>query len=108
LSTIHSLVLGYELSGELSLYKEAWYRSQALVTDELPAGIMFDGSSTQQELFDALESVSHLPGPSNLYTRLRNQRPNWSITQGSRIFGWTHAYNVPYLLYMLERDGIPK
>ncbi|MCH7940173.1 MAG: hypothetical protein IID13_10595, partial [Candidatus Marinimicrobia bacterium] len=109
LSTIHSLLLGYELSGELSLYKEAWHRAQALVTDELPASAKFDGSSTQQELFEALEKVSHLPGPSNLYTRMGTaRRPNWSITQGSRIFGWTHAYNVPYLLYMLEREGIPE
>lgn len=28
----------------------------------------------------------------------------WDMTQGMRVFGWTHAYNVPWLLYWL-RDG---
>lgn len=108
LSTIHSLLVGYKLSGEPSLYREAWDRAQVLITDELPDPDMFDGSHTQQELFEALESVSHLPGPSNLYARVPSRRPIWSITQGSRVFGWTHAYNVPYLIYWLEKEGMPK
>ena len=60
-------------------------------------------TTTQADFFDALNSVSHLP-PSREHP---NRRPIWSLTNGLRIFGWTHAYNVPYLLHWLEKEGPP-
>ena len=40
--------------------------------------------------------------------RTDGRKANWTLNQGSRIFGWTHAYNLPYLLYYLEKEGPPK
>jgi hypothetical protein len=98
LSTIHSLLLGYKLSGEESLYRTARERAQVLRTDELPSDDAFQ-EYDQQELAEALTTVSHLPDG-------REPRPPiWKITNGLRVFGWTHAYNVPYLIYWLKRDG---
>ncbi len=104
LSTIHSLLLGYKLSGEPSLYREAVKRAELLKTDKLSDPNLFDGSHTQLELFNALESVDHMP-PNELAP---DRRPNWTLNGGSRVFGWTHAYNVPYLLYWLEKEGYPE
>lgn len=103
LSSISVLLLGYQLSGDSLLYRTAYERAQALKTDSL--SLSFAEASSQIELFKALEGVSHLPrsreeGPAD--------RPIWSITNGLRIFGWTHAYNVPYLVYWLEREGPPE
>jgi hypothetical protein len=98
LSTIHSLLLGYKLSGEESLYRTARERAQVLRTDELPSDDAFQ-EYDQQELAEALTTVSYLPDG-------REPRPPiWKITNGLRVFGWTHAYNVPYLIYWLKRDG---
>jgi hypothetical protein len=101
LSSISVLLLGYQLSGDRSLYRTAYDRAQALKTDSL--SVSFGNAVTQAELFEALEAVSHLPGAREDPDR----RPIWSITNGLRIFGWTHAYNVPYLTYWLEREGPP-
>lgn len=98
LSTIHSLLLGYKLSGERSLYETAVERAQVLKTEQLPGSRPFTPSRTQRSLADALEDVSNLPdgrGP---------RPPIWKITNGLRVFGWTHAYNVPYLIYWLNRE----
>ncbi|MCH7676113.1 hypothetical protein IH879_14335 [candidate division KSB1 bacterium] len=104
LSTIHSLLLGYKLSGEPSLFREAVKRAELLKTDKLSDPNLFDGSHTQLELFNALESVDHMP-PNE---QAPDRRPNWTLNGGSRVFGWTHAYNVPYLLYWLEKQGYPE
>ena len=56
--------------------------------------------STQKEYSEALLKVSNLPNGEG--------RPAiWGITNGLRVFGWTHAYNIPYLLYWLE-NPIPE
>ena len=101
LSSISVLLLGYQLSGDPSLHRTAYDRAQALKTDSLQ--ISFDDAVNQAELFRALEQVSNLPPEREDPDR----RPIWSITNGLRIFGWTHAYNVPYLVHWLKREGPP-
>lgn len=95
LASISPLLKGYELSGEESLLREAVQRAQVLRTDALPDGA-FGPTQTQAALAEALEGVSHLPGSEG-------RPPIWKITNGLRIFGWTHAYNVPYLIYWLQQ-----
>jgi len=94
LSSIHSLLVGYEFTGEKSFLEEALRRAEVLKTDALPADAF--ARMTQRQLAEALEAVSHLPESTT-------GRPAiWKITNGLRVFGWTHAYNVPWLLYWLE------
>jgi len=103
LATISPLIYAYELSGEKSFYKEAWKRAQHLKVDELEnEDIFYDKSTTQADLFNLLGEIDNMP------PRDDGRQPNWILSQGSRIFGWTHAYNVPYLLYFLENEGPPK
>ncbi len=98
LSSISSLVLGYEFSGEQSLLEEAIQRARHLKTDELPQNLF--AYSNQQLLANALENVSHLPKTETGF------RPAiWKITNGLRIFGWTSIYNIPYLEYWMEKEG---
>jgi hypothetical protein len=95
LSSISSLVVGYELSGEESFLDAAKERARHLETDRLPKD--FEEYQNQQALAKALESVSHLPDDEGGW------RPAiWKISNGLRVFGWTHIYNVPWLLYWLD------
>ena len=96
LSSVISLVFGYELSGERSLLEEMTTRIEVLRTSALPRQI--DRSWTQRELFEALEQVNRLPGAPG------RRRAGWSFTNGLRIFGWTHAYTLPYVLETLSTD----
>lgn len=101
LSSIHSLLIGYEYSSDPSFLNEAIKRAEVLKTDKLPKP--FNSYSTQKLLAEALDNVSHLPeDPENRDVR---GDANWSIKQGLRVFGWTHAYNVPYLLHWLRKDA---
>ncbi|MDN5213522.1 hypothetical protein QQ020_15735 [Fulvivirgaceae bacterium BMA12] len=102
LSTIHSLLVGYELSGEKSFFEEAVDRAKFLKTDKLPKPI--EAIKSQGEMSDALESVSHLPDEKNYHEGANKDVAIWDISQGLRVFGWTHAYNVPYLLYWLRKE----
>lgn len=98
LSSISSLVLGYELSGEESFLEEAKYRARYLKTDSLPQA--FNRYKSQQALGEALEKVSSLPDDEG------GRRPAiWKISNGLRVFGWTHIYNIPYLLYWMDTKG---
>jgi len=101
LASISTLLMGYQLSDDRSLYRAAYHRAQVLRTDPMPTA--FDEADSQSALADALEGVDNLP-PSQ---ENPDRRPIWSITNGLRIFGWTHAYNVPYLVHWLEREGPP-
>lgn len=95
LSSISSLTLGYELSGKQSFLDEAMERAQYLKTDVLPKPL--NTYSNQKERAEALESVSHLPEDPGGF------RPAiWKISNGMRVFGWTHIYNLPYLLYWMD------
>jgi hypothetical protein len=99
LSSIHPLIVGYDLTGEDKFFIEACERSRHLLVDELENP--WDSYQTQGELADALESVSNLPsageGPS-----FRGRNPIWTFSNGMRIFGWTHAFNVPYTIERLQ------
>jgi hypothetical protein len=98
LSSVYSLVLGYELTGEPSLLAEIRHRMEVLKVDKLSKP--FDAGWTQAALGEALEGVSHLPKQSS--SRFRS-KPIWSISNGFRVFGWTHAYTLPYALDLLDR-----
>ena len=101
LSSISVLLLGYQLSEDPSLYRTAYERARMLKVD--PLSMSFKDAPNQKVLFEGLESGSNLaPSREN-----PNRRPIWSVTHGLRIFGWTHAYNVPYLVHWLEREGPP-
>jgi len=100
LSSIHGLVLGYKYTHEKSFLQEALYRAEVLKTDALPRS--FDSYSTQKSLEKALDNTSHLPAKADRFEQ-RGDKPIWAITGGMRVFGWTHSYNIPYLLYYLEK-----
>lgn len=100
LSSISSLVLGYEFSGEKSLLDEAVNRARYLRTDVLPQD--FNSYENQKILAEALEEVSNFPKNEGGF-----RPPIWQITNGLRIFGWTSIYNVPYLEYWMEQEGYP-
>jgi len=100
LSSISSLVLGYEYSGEKSLLDEAVDRAQYLKTKELVQD--FDSYENQKILADALEEASGFPKDPGA-----RRPPIWQITNGLRIFGWTSIYNVPYLEYWMEKENYP-
>ena len=95
LSSISSLLLGYEQSGEQSLLDAAVFRARYLKTGEIPASSF--PLATQREYADALESVSEFPK-----TPGARRPPIWQIANGLRIFGWTSIYQVPYLNYWIE------
>ena len=98
LSSIHSLLVGYEYSGETSFLEEAVKRSEVLKTDELSREI--SSFSNQKKLAASLEEVSHLPED------LESSRGAiWKFTNGLRVFGWTHIYNIPSLVYWLDHEN---
>lgn len=120
LSSVHSLVLGYRLSGEPSFLNELRRRLEPLRVDALSRPI--DDSWTQAALFEALEAASHLPDDPNRHrldllnrgpVKLRAgeipppRRAGWAFTNGLRIFGWTHAFTLPYALALLEETSPP-
>ena len=104
LASIHSLISGYELSGERSMLDAALERSQQLKTNQLD--YVVDDQSTQRTYAIALENASNLPKfPEGGEHPFFGARPIWSITNGLRVFGWTHAYNVPWLIPHLEEPA---
>lgn len=102
LSTIHSLIVGYELSGEPSFLEEAIRRAEVLKTEQLPGPL--EGLGNQKEMAEALLKVSRLPPDPNYHEGDGRGFTLWEITQGLRVFGWTHIYNVPWLLYWLREN----
>ena len=100
LSSISSLVLGYEYSGEKSLLDEAVNRARYLKTEELVQD--FNSYQNQKILADALEEASNFPKDPGA-----RRPPIWQITNGLRVFGWTSIYNVPYLEYWMEKENYP-
>lgn len=107
LATIHSLVIGHEFTGEQSFLDEAKKRAEIFKTDKLSK--TFDELGNQKNIAQALQEVSHLPTSGIFRTRPRrdpSQRwfSNWDPTQGLRVFGWTHIYNVPWLMHWLDKE----
>ncbi len=97
LATIYPLLLGYELSGEKVYLNEALSRAEVLKVGELPkSSEEYDNAKAYSE--DLLK-ISNLPDSKGRFT-------NWQTNQGLRVFGWTHAYNIPYLLYWMDQENI--
>lgn len=99
LASIYTLIVAYDLTG-LDIYlDEAIKRGQHLYVDEIKQP--FNKFSTQKMLADEMEKVSHMPtageGPS-----FRGRQPIWAFSHGMRIFGWTHAFGIPYLIDRME------
>lgn len=104
LASIHSLIAGYELNGEKSLLDAAIKRSQYLKTGKLD--YVVTEQTTQEEYAKALELASNLPRfPEGGSHPFFGERPIWSITNGLRVFGWTHMYNVPWLIPYLDEPA---
>ncbi len=97
LATIYPLLLGYEISGEKVYLDEALARAEVLKIGELPK-IPEEYESAETYSEDLLE-ISNLPMSKGRFT-------NWQTNQGLRVFGWTHAYNIPYLLYWMDKENI--
>lgn len=96
LATIYPLLLGYEISGEKVYLNEALARAEMLKIGELPKSPeAYENAETYSE---DLLSISNLPMSKKRFT-------NWQTNQGLRVFGWTHAYNIPYLLYWMDKEN---
>jgi hypothetical protein len=101
LSSIHALVVGYDLTGNGDYLREACTRAVNLRTAEMPRP--FDSYTTQRELILQMESVSNLPGrPVGDAVLTAGRGSIWNLSGGLRIFGWTHANGVPYLIDRLQ------
>ncbi|CAN5708015.1 hypothetical protein BH18ACI5_BH18ACI5_01760 [soil metagenome] len=100
MSGVYALALGWDLTGEPSLLAEMKRRIDVLTTDRLPAPAS-DTTWTQASLFAALDKTSHLP--RNAVRGGNRSMPIWSATNGLRVFGWTHAYTLPYAIERLSR-----
>ncbi len=96
LSTIHGLSLGYKFTKDKSFLTEAMVRAKYLITDKLP--IEIKDYKTQKDLAEGLEKVSHLPDDKESFRR----EAIWKITNGLRVFGWTHIFGIPYLETQLD------
>lgn len=101
LATIHSLVVGYEFTKDKSFLDEALKRAEVTKTDKISKSIEELGS--QRLVSEAIEEVSNLPMKGDFATRPRRVS-NWGPTQGLRVFGWTHIYNIPWLLACLDEE----
>lgn len=97
LATIYPLLIGYEYTGEKVYLNEALARAEVLKIRELPKKP--EDYKNAVEYSDDLVKISNLPASMGRFT-------NWQTNQGLRVFGWTHAYNIPYLLYWLDQDKI--
>lgn len=101
LSTIHPLLLGYKYSGNQSFLTEALDRAEVLKMDSLPKEI--SSYKNQKSLVKALDKASNMPQKAGKYEQ-RGVMPIWRFASGMRVFGWTHAYHVPELLYWFEEN----
>ncbi|MEO6212350.1 MAG: hypothetical protein ABIP65_01865 [Vicinamibacterales bacterium] len=100
MSGVYALALGWDLTGEPSLLVEMRRRVDVLKTDALPRSAD-DRGWTQASLFQALDKATHLP--RNGVRQGARAMPIWSATNGLRVFGWTHAYTLPYAIERLSR-----
>ncbi|MDR9366150.1 MAG: hypothetical protein RI575_12480 [Balneolaceae bacterium] len=100
LSSIHPLITAFDFTGEKQFLIEACERSSHLLIDQMPTPI--SEFETQAEFQAAMEDVSNLP-MSTSDSFFSQRLPVWSFSMGLRIFGWTHAYSVPYMIDRLEK-----
>lgn len=95
LATIYPLLIGYEFSGDKVFFEEAKNRAELLKVGELEKSSE-EYTNTIRYSEDLLD-ISNLPESKRSFT-------NWQTNQGLRVFGWTHAYNIPYLLYWMNTE----
>ena len=96
LSSLGALVAGYNLTQDASMLKEMKKRLEILKLD--PLGLPVDIAGKQTDIAAAIERSSHLPhDPAR-----PKERALWAATNGLRVFGWTHAFTLPYALKTLE------
>ena len=100
-SSIHSLLVGYELTENRTFLETAIKRAQSLKTEPLASEL--EKLGTQGDIAMALSKASNLPEKIH-HEGFWLGVTIWGPTQGLRIFGWTHAYNIPYLVYWLNQD----
>jgi hypothetical protein len=101
LSSIHALVVGYDLTGDRVFLAEACQRAVNLRTAEMAQP--FESYKTQRALVAQMEAVSNLPGrPIGDAVFSAGRGPIWNFSGGLRIFGWTHVNGVPYLIDRLQ------
>ena len=101
LSSIHALVVGYDLTGDRAFLVEACQRAVNLRTAEMAQP--FESYTTQRALVAQMEAVSNLPGrPIGDAVFSGERGPIWNFSGGLRIFGWTHVSGVPYLIDRLQ------
>ena len=63
-----------------------------------PLGLPISVNAKQTDIAAAIEKASHLPNdPAR-----PKERALWAATNGLRVFGWTHAFTLPYALKTLE------
>lgn len=101
LATIHSLIVAYEFTGEKSFLTEAKNRSEVMKTDAMTQPM--EEMLNQKLASEALMASSHLPLKGDFASRARWVQ-NWGPTQGLRVFGWTHIYNVPWLMAVIDDE----
>jgi hypothetical protein len=95
LATIYPLLIGYEFSGNKSFLDEAMKRAELLKVSKLSK--KNSKFLTQKEYSEALLNISNLPKDDG-------KTAIWEMNQGLRVFGWTHAYNIPYLLFWMDNQ----
>ena len=100
MSTIHSLLVGYELTKNDAFLNSAIARSKLLQSDPLEKNIM--DYRTQESLGPALLKTSRLPDNGVLTKPSWRFISNWNSLQGLRVFGWTHYYSIPWLHYWIN------
>ncbi|MEE9372471.1 MAG: hypothetical protein V3V00_05400 [Saprospiraceae bacterium] len=100
-SSIHSLLVGYEFTREKSFLEEAKHRSKKLYMEKLEHS--YADLGTQRNIAKAILAIDSMPKKGD-FSKASRFGVNWSITQGLRVFGWTHIYNVPWLLYWLREE----
>ncbi|MBT7655885.1 MAG: hypothetical protein HN591_04400 [Flavobacteriales bacterium] len=100
MSTIHSLLVGYELTKNDAFLNSAIARSKLLQSDPLEKNIM--DYRTQESLGPALLKTSRLPDNGVLTKPSWRFISNWNSLQGLRVFGWTHYYSIPWLQYWIN------
>ena len=96
LSSLGALVQGYNLTKDRGMWVEIKKRLDLMKMDPLARPI--DGTWSQADLAAAIESASHLPNdPARA-----GDRGLWAMSNGLRVYGWTHAFTLPYALGALE------
>ncbi len=104
-ASVQTLLLGYEYTRDKSFLKEAIERSALLKIDKFSKPV--EAFKTQKEFYEAMESVAKMPiddlDPGN---KGPGGEAIWKFSNGFRVYGWTTAYNIPYLIYWLQNEKL--